>query len=451
MQEALETTVKQVFTNGCHPGRSDAAGRAITGERINAIECLRRRNTRFAKAQKLIVAEIKNTARTKRQLNASIKEARRNRERQAIQLLTRELSFECFKEVLFRKLADSIAWQLIDGRSDVARHLYILERSRPAIDETNLASVEEVVDKLNTNNPASFALISDLTTFIQIGDILRRDLNRLAIVEVKEGEENIKAIEILDQISIQAGDGPDLQALTNDYGDHLARQVNRIYKQKVRADRAMQIINMGEGIDPVFNLPARIREPEREPRSYNQELAALLVRLDNDMWAYTVIEGALLIGCYNGLMKRAGYSIIEMLAQQTFKENFLVIAFRQGLKTDLAEPIFLKPFREKDIMDIVFDRTRIYAAISINSILEMFRKDGLEARWLSRKETAKVRARSPRLRLLTLHDRGISISNKDYELHPTDALIARIIFDCLLPSSVVAMFAGLLICEDLSG
>ncbi len=149
-------------------------------------------------------------------------------------------------------------------------------------------------------------------------------------------------------------------------------------------------------------------------------------------------------------MKRDGHDIIEMLAQQTFKENFLVIAFRQGLKTDLVEPIFLKPFREKDIMDIVFDRTRIYAAISINSILEMFRKHGLEVRWLSRAETAKVRAKSPRLRLLMLNDRAISISNKDYELHPTDALVTRIVFDCLLPSSVVAMFSGSILCEDLS-
>ncbi len=98
MHEALEAKVKQVFTNACHPSRSDAAGRAITGELINALESLRRRNTRFAKAQKLIVAEMKEMAATKRHLNATIKEARRNRERQAIQLLTRKLSIECFKE-----------------------------------------------------------------------------------------------------------------------------------------------------------------------------------------------------------------------------------------------------------------------------------------------------------------------------------------------------------------
>ncbi len=150
------------------------------------------------------------------------------------------------------------------------------------------------MDELNTTNPASFALISDLTTFIQIGDILRRDPNRLTVIEVKEGEENSKAIEILDQLSIHAEGSPDLQALTNDYGEHLARQVNRIHKQKLRGDRATQIINMGEGMDPVLNLPVRIREPEREPRSYHNELAALLLHLDNDMWAYTVIEGTLL-------------------------------------------------------------------------------------------------------------------------------------------------------------
>jgi hypothetical protein len=217
--------------------------------------------------------------------------------------------------------------------------------------------------------------------------------------------------------------------------------VSRIYHQKIRADRAIQIIETGVGRDPVSGITVTINEPSLPPLGYDHELAKLLLRLDQETWAYTALEGALLIGCYRDYMKPVGHEILKAVADQLFKRNFFVIDFGQGLRTALTEPIFLKPFREKDIMDIVFSRTRVIIAISLDAIMKTFEDLGLEARWLSRRETVKQQSQSKSHVLLTFNGRAICISNPELTLTLGDASLTRIVFDSLLPSAVVAMFS----------
>jgi hypothetical protein len=92
-------------------------------------------------------------------------------------------------------------------------------------------------------------------------------------------------------------------------------------------------------------------------------------------------------------------------------------------------------------MDIVFARTRVVIAISLDAIMKMFEDCGLEARWLSRADTVKQQSETKSHVLLTFNGRGICISNAKLTLTLGDAFLTRIVFDSLLPSSVVAMFS----------
>lgn len=438
MDATFEQTVRRIFALVCPANRKDAQATAITGELIGPLESVRRRNQRFAKAQALLLEELRSIGRKKRSLDSERRDARRNREKPLIVELSSRLKIENIKDTILRKLADCIAWQLIDGRSDIAKQLDIAEPSRPDLDTSNVESVKESAEQLNSSNPLSFSLISDLTSFVQIGDLLYRDLHLLKLIEVKEGDKNIQAIQILEE-------QPDLvrniEYLTGTYGDNLAGQVRRIHHQKIRADRAIQIIETGAGPDPVSGITVTINEPSLPPLGYDNELAKLLLRLDQETWAYTALEGALLIGCYRDYMKPVGHEILKAVADQLFKQNFFVIDFGQGLRTGLTEPIFLKPFREKDIMDIVFARTRVIIAISLDATMKMFEDLGFEARWLSRRETVKQQSLTKSHVLLTYNGRAISVSNAELTLTLGDAFLTRIVFDALLPSSVVSMFS----------
>ncbi|KAF5051584.1 hypothetical protein DSECCO2_417430 [anaerobic digester metagenome] len=55
-----------------------------------------------------------------------------------------------YRESLIRKLADSIAWQLIGGQNYIARRLYLGE-SPPTLSSSNFTSVRDTVNFLNMN------------------------------------------------------------------------------------------------------------------------------------------------------------------------------------------------------------------------------------------------------------------------------------------------------------
>jgi hypothetical protein len=446
MNESLERTVQTIFREVCIHEERDLQASAITGERILAFERLRRRNLRFGRAQILLIKELRSTIGNQQRLKSAIKVARRNRDKASVNALRPELKWEGFKETIFRSLANCIAWQLIDGRVDIARHLDISEPTRPNLDSSNVISVTAVAEVLNQNNPLSFALVSDLTSFVQIGDLLRRDVNSpiLSVIEVKEGEKNVQAIELLGQ----AGAGNlNLDEIALTHGETLMKQVRRMQRQRVTRDQAREIINSGKGVDPVSGLPVWVPEKVFYADHYDHAVANSLTELDERMRSYAVIEKAVLVGCYTSKMKRVGYTILHSIAEQEFKQNFVVVNFGPGSLTARVQPVFMKPFREKDIFDIVFDRTRIYIAIGLDLILEMFKERGYDVRWASKRETAKLLARPEEVKLnsnrnyklFTAEGRALAISNSEVEMYLGDALVTRLAYDNMVPSSFIRM------------
>ena len=71
-----------------------------------------------------------------------------------------------------------------------------------SIKSSNLASGKDFLYKYHYENPKVFALLTDITSFIQIGDVLAIEIGKEAtimkIIELKEGEENEKIFGFLD-------------------------------------------------------------------------------------------------------------------------------------------------------------------------------------------------------------------------------------------------------------
>lgn len=70
-----------------------------------------------------------------------------------------------------RKSMDSIAWQLFNYDITVMRRLYYGQELID-ITDSNLDSELYYIDEYVKENPEGFVLISDLTSFIQVGDIV---------------------------------------------------------------------------------------------------------------------------------------------------------------------------------------------------------------------------------------------------------------------------------------
>ena len=95
---------------------------------------------------------------------------------------------------LVRKLADSIAWMLIGPDNLwIARRLCKFgwgDEALTSLTHSNYESVMEFVTNHNAADPDSFALMSDITSFVHLGDALVREKTGLRTVELKEGAVN---------------------------------------------------------------------------------------------------------------------------------------------------------------------------------------------------------------------------------------------------------------------
>src|SRR5690606_807424 len=89
-----------------------------------------------------------------------------------------------------------IAWQLLQNQTHNARRLHIGQNSKKILENSNIDHAISISNKIN-EDPMSFALISDITGFVQIGDLLVLDKNGLGIVELKEGKVNAKIQQFL--------------------------------------------------------------------------------------------------------------------------------------------------------------------------------------------------------------------------------------------------------------
>ena len=112
----FETKAREIFRYVC-PYQARGIVNPTT-DRADPQSAMRMRYAAFAEAQNLIIEELRSITSRKRDLTAQLKAARKNRNKLQVKDIERELGQEVYQETVIRKLADSIAWQLIDGRND---------------------------------------------------------------------------------------------------------------------------------------------------------------------------------------------------------------------------------------------------------------------------------------------------------------------------------------------
>ena len=98
-----------------------------------------------------------------------------------------------YRELIYRRVVDAIAFTILRTESHVARRLE-LHDVPPNLDFTTMTAAKREVDRLNDESRLTFALLADLTTFIHVADVLRVDFRSgvpsVHLVELKSGRVN---------------------------------------------------------------------------------------------------------------------------------------------------------------------------------------------------------------------------------------------------------------------
>jgi hypothetical protein len=393
----------------------------------------------FAEAQALILGGLLEVQDSQRSLEANLKLARRDRNKTGMKSISRDIKLEKLKERILRKLADSIAWHLIGGQSYIARRLFVRAPSRPTLIQSNLESVVAVANRLNADNPLDFALISDLTSFVQPGDILHLTSEGIRVVEVKQGEKNEEAFNEIAKYSLEQGHDMQVDEILNSHP--LKDQIVRILRQQRKADQALSLINTGAGNDPATGTPVNVITVMHPEVRYYKELLDLLVQLGPGKdWAFSVLKGGLFIGAYKGVFQGYGRTALLMSAFEEANTSYPVTDLREGLEQPLVEPIFVKPLDEDKLFDIVFGRVSVLLLLRLDHMVELYGSTDVKAEFMSPKQSRKAQAKQPRHQMLMHNKQCIKLEFPNGQaITLGDGIYTRIVFDTLTPECVIGM------------
>ena len=387
----------------------------------------------FKFAQDLIIKEVLYYQRELLELKQKIKEARREKKKK------QEKEFNQIQKVVEHRIftithiADTIAWQMIGGQIHIARRMHIGERTIKSLDNNNLEHTISVSNQIN-KDLSTFALISDITSFVQIGDLLIKKGELVGMMELKEGKVNKQIEDFFSELKNEKKTIEDIN-LESKFDKKTVRQIKRVARQKERLERAEEVMNTDEGIDPASGNPIHIATPGMKTKYYHDILSKMAESLSEKDWAYELIEDCLHIGMYkNEAITMAPFIIEQLVKKDT--ENYRIIDW-MSIVNNLSHPIFLKPLHANFIIDILVGEVKVIMAINFDRLVELFNTIGLETRWLSNKETMKQKQRKIIDGIVEINGKGIMAKLKDNtEVMLYYGTISKMFYDNIYPSSI---------------
>ncbi len=378
-----------------------------------------------------------------------------------------DYSEQLFKGMLLREIANSIAWQILGNDGTKVRALIQGVFPRPS-QSAQLQSMLETVNKLNSKDKSSFALITDITSCIQVADLLMRlSTGQFGLCELKNGVvndhiESLLAMSPLDQATHEKFD-----ELVSKYGKPFTKQFERMLRQKQRMQAAVSYINESLGIDIQFNRPKITDIKPRPTVTYHEEVNRLLQAAKKEGEQYLNIDDCLILGAFNNSKLNRSRYVCRMDFQHAVWHMFFeswsecpygkepdqekimkhfrytllpVWEMRDKVSIPTHRPIFITGLREEMVFDILFGRMSLFFYFSPQRFVSLCKEKGIDASWVTGKEYNKTKAKVSRdgIVLLDIHDGVIEIKNdsQNFVQHIALGTLWKIIYEFERPSAL---------------
>ena len=147
----------------------------------------------YGNVQRGVAAEVISLENEARALTAELKAARRVRDA-LVTNMQHKIEIIRRRQLIVRRILDATIYVACGQYVWYVRRLALRDDVRP-IDPQGLGHIVGVTERLNEHDPRSVYLAADLSTSVQIGDLVRVSVDsrlrwRIRILEVKEGEAN---------------------------------------------------------------------------------------------------------------------------------------------------------------------------------------------------------------------------------------------------------------------
>ena len=404
----------------------------------------------FYFAQERVIDLLKKVINEQKKAKCDIAEARRNRDKSAERALLAKRDTAHYQECILRRVIDAIVWTLCGFELSTIRRLY-MDQEPIDITDSNLNSELSFLESYKQAHPAGFALISDLSMIVQVGDIITKDLSEgTGIIELKEGRVNERIFEILHEYGENHCDHY-LASVLSEEGKKVSEQFFRSVKQMHKDMLAVNIINEGQGEDPQSGKQVTVVESTLELATFNPVFLDVIKQAAIKGSACQTIQGCLTIAVYNvshpmAFSDQPSDAPLErpLKSNKKCEEDTTIrsMDLRQTLIDPTTRPLFLCPLPESYIVDIAMERTIVKFYFNVPLWLQMFEEQGFTVRMLGKKETARMKQQAKHgTQILEVNGQAVEIQKGAYKSLLGEGLLARM-FTCLnTPLSMVDYFS----------
>ncbi len=345
---------------------------------------------------------------SRRLLRSELKASRRNRDNLAIERCRTLIDCLESRQIVLRRLADTILYHLFSMQTWIPRHIMTEYRIRD-IDPRVVKDTLQVATMLNAENRTSFHLVADLTTVVHVGDLVRirpyEQSKKWDLIELKHGRMNsilqgkLQAPEISDETK--------LNEIREQYGAKAAVQAKRMAKQQSRHDEFMRLVETDKGIDILHNVPVNFVPESVEVLIYDDKLRDICLSARSTGLEVCVVGGCLRLIALGSklqqLFSRSGiahllyhmqFGIKECVLTQTPEQEISKLdsifpffdLVRMNLRAMWPPPLFLWPLPRDLVIDLLFGRVSVYAQLDFDRLFERAEAKGMEMRWATDEE-----------------------------------------------------------------
>ena len=353
--------------------------------------------------------------------------------------------------IVIRKISDTLAWTFIRNQNWMARKLYSNQPS-PWIDPKEVQVLKEIIHKI-CERPEMFALITDITSFVHIGDIMLIEMSKgqkkISYIEVKSGKINELIINSLQKgIDIDCSFYPVMKAAS--IGPTGLKQLERILRQKSRFDKALNVLKSEKGPDPITGVETRVFPKEITFNTWECEFAASIDKARKSKVDIIVIDNCL----YALAIRREGINdITDVVREIIYNEKKIsnmcstsksfveydgtVVNFLDSLKDPLFRPIFTLDIPLPTSLDVLFRRIEVFLHLDFQEWFSLAAKNEIIMSWESPSNNKESKS-------FLLKGKCLKAKKNDKEMIIGGGIIGRILFELVTPASMIIAIEDML-------
>ncbi|MCG3797043.1 hypothetical protein LT343_27505 [Bacillus toyonensis] len=389
----------------------------------------------YMKAQNLIVQNLLLLGDKRRRVKNQIKEYKKGKkEKELIQKYEKDLEIIMYKERILRKVADTVAWALLGNDLTVIRRLY---KHIPPVEifNSNLKHDLEVVEKIFKENNTHFPLMTDITSFIQIGDVLVKDYfgNATQILELKEGRVNEEIEKIIKDYFNNRCDRKFYFELS-EKDMKFKKQFERYIKQQQKGLKTTGIINSGKGKDDVTGFDIQILDEVFYTQHFDNIISSMLKEVDKKNYSIRTIDECLIVGVYNSskIPIHEGFEVWK----QGIGIDFPTINLIQFINSPVSFPLFSHPFSIDDKVKLANANKKVLMSLDIKKWFEILESKGLKVKLLTKKQTARMNTVPNHSKAFEYKGQAIEVKYGEVSQILFDGIFERMFNQLVRPSSI---------------